>query len=42
MLVLSFSTLTALADDDADISNPEGVRTDIGQDFVKALIAAGR
>ncbi|KAM0721453.1 hypothetical protein Q7P37_002377 [Cladosporium fusiforme] len=33
--------LTQLADDDAEIKNPEGIKFDIGMDFVKAALEAG-
>jgi hypothetical protein len=32
--------LTELVDDEAEIENPEGIRSDIGHDFVQALLTA--
>lgn len=31
----------AFADDDEDLTNPEGVRFDIGHDFLRAAMEAG-
>lgn len=34
--------LTRLADEEAEITNPEGVRNDIGRDLVQALLSASK
>jgi hypothetical protein len=34
--------LTSFADDDEDLTNPEGVKFDIGQDFLRAAMQAGQ